>query len=101
MTRDARPRGDQALVAAGAVRSATPRPFSAQLPTFDCIDVIHVTDAVRARTARPFPHEPIRTLDAIPLATAEALGEPPQLVTIVTREARVQRDAEALGYVVE
>jgi predicted nucleic acid-binding protein len=63
--------------------------------------VVAVTDAVLARVARPFPVEPIRTLDAVHLATAEQLGEPPQLVTIVTRDARVRDNARALGYAVE
>jgi predicted nucleic acid-binding protein len=63
--------------------------------------VVAVTDAVLARVRRPFPVEPIRTLDAVHLATAELLGEPPQLVTVVTRDARVRENARALGYVVE
>ena len=36
--------------------------------------VVAVTDAVLARVRRPFPVEPIRTLDAVHLATAELLG---------------------------
>lgn len=64
-------------------------------------DVVAVTDAVLSRAGRPFPVEPIHTLDAIHLATAELLSEPPQLVTIVTRDARVGDNARALGYVVE
>ncbi|PYR59634.1 MAG: hypothetical protein DMF91_14320 [Acidobacteria bacterium] len=64
-------------------------------------DVVAVTDAVLARAGRPFPVEPIRTLDAVHLATAELLGEPPQLVTIVTRDTRVRDNARALGYAVE
>jgi predicted nucleic acid-binding protein len=56
--------------------------------------------AVLERVRRPFPREPIRTLDAVHLATADALGEPPQLVTIVTRDDRVRENARALGYVV-
>ena len=63
--------------------------------------VVAVTEAVLTRVRRPFPIEPIRTLDAVHLATAEMLGEPPALVTIVTRDARVQENAEALGYSVE
>jgi predicted nucleic acid-binding protein len=43
----------------------------------------------------------VRTLDAVHLATAEALGEPPSLVTIVTRDSRVRDNATALGYGVE
>ena len=62
--------------------------------------IVGVTDAVLTRAGRPFPKEPIRTLDAVHLATAELLGEPPQLVTIVTRDARVRENARALGYAV-
>lgn len=54
-----------------------------------------------APVQRPFPVEPIRTLDAIHLATAELLDEPPQLVTIVTRDERVRANAQALGYGIE
>ena len=62
--------------------------------------VVAVTDAVIARVRRPFPIEPIRTLDAVHLATAELLGEPPPLMTIITRDDRVRHNAEALGYCV-
>jgi predicted nucleic acid-binding protein len=63
--------------------------------------VVAVSDAVLTRVGRPFPVEPIRTLDAVHLATAELLGEPPPLVTVVTRDARVGDNARALGYAVE
>ncbi len=63
--------------------------------------VVAVTDSVLARAGQPFPIEPIRTLDAVHLATAELLGEPPQLVTMVTRDRRVKENAEALGYATE
>jgi hypothetical protein len=62
--------------------------------------VVAVSDDVLRRVARPFPVEPIRTLDAVHLATAELLGEPPPLVTVVTRDARVRDNARALGYTV-
>ena len=61
-------------------------------------DVMAVTDAVLTRAGRPLPVEPVRTLDAIHLATVELLGEPPQLVTVLTRDARVRDNARALGY---
>lgn len=64
-------------------------------------DLFQVTDGILARVGRPFPVEPIRTLDGVHLATAEALGEPPQLVTIVTRDRRVRDNAQAMGYIVE
>lgn len=63
--------------------------------------LVAVTDTVLARVRRPFPVEPIRTLDAVHLATAELLGEPPPLVTVVTRDVRVRATAESLGYAVE
>ena len=62
-------------------------------------DLVAITDVVLERAGRPFPVEPVRTLDAIHLATAELLGEAPQLVTVLTRDARVRANARALGYV--
>jgi hypothetical protein len=62
--------------------------------------LVAVTDAVLARARRPFPVEPIRTVDAVHLATAELLGEPPPLMTLVTRDSRIRENAEALGYAV-
>jgi predicted nucleic acid-binding protein len=63
--------------------------------------VVAVTDEVLTRVRRPFPVEPVRTLDAVHIATAELLGEPPQLMTIVSRDHRVRDNAKALGYAVE
>jgi predicted nucleic acid-binding protein len=63
--------------------------------------VVAVTDEVLARVRRPFPVEPVRTLDAVHIATFESLGEPPQLMAIVTRDDRVRENAKALGYSVE
>ena len=63
--------------------------------------IVSVTETILTRAGRPFPVEPIRTLDAIHLATAEALGDPPALVIIVTRDIRVRENAAALGYPVE
>jgi uncharacterized protein len=64
-------------------------------------DVVAITGAVLARAGRPFPLEPVRTLDGIHLATAESLGESPQLITIITRDNRIIENAKALGYAVE
>jgi predicted nucleic acid-binding protein len=63
--------------------------------------LVAVTDAVLTRVRKSFPIEPIRTLDAVQLATAELLGEPPPLVVLVTRDVRVRENATALGYAVE
>ena len=62
--------------------------------------LIAVTDTILLRAGRPFPIEPVRTLDAIHLATLESLGEVPQLVTVVTRDVRVAENAQAFGYAV-
>src|SRR5262245_66630942 len=64
-------------------------------------DVVAVTDGVLARVGRTFPVEPVRTLDAVHLATVELLGEAPELMTIVTREGRGRANAAAAGYAVE
>jgi predicted nucleic acid-binding protein len=63
--------------------------------------VVAVTDDILARARRPFPVEPVRTLDAVHIATVESLGEPPQLMSVVTRDHRVRDNAKALGYPVE
>ncbi|MFN2602299.1 MAG: type II toxin-antitoxin system VapC family toxin [Gemmatimonadaceae bacterium] len=63
--------------------------------------ILVLSGDVLIRAGRPFPAEPIRTLDAIHLATLEQLGGAPQLVTILTRDARVRENALALGYNVE
>ena len=63
--------------------------------------IVDINSAVLARVGRPFPVEPVPTLDAVHLATAELLDEPPQLVTILTRDARVRDNARALGYSIE
>ena len=86
----ARLTADEEQAAAGALRRFE----------FRCY-VVGVTGAVLARVRRPFPIEPIRTLDAVHLATTELIDEPPPLVVVVTRDIRVRQNAEALGYAVE
>lgn len=61
-------------------------------------ELMAVSDEVLQRAARPFPVEPIRTLDAIHLSSIELLGEPPQLLMVVTRDSRVSDNARAMGH---
>ena len=94
----------RALLRARVTRRITPddeRRALRALRTFErrCA-VVSVTEAVLTRAGRQFPVEPIRSLDGIHLATLELLGEAPQLVTVVTRDERVARNARALGYAV-
>ena len=63
--------------------------------------VLPVTDDVLVRVGKPFPVEPVRTLDAIHLATAAALADEPQLLTILTRDERIRANALATGYAIE
>jgi predicted nucleic acid-binding protein len=95
----------RAIIRARATGRLTPADEQAAvraLRTFErrCF-IVDVDRAVLARVRRPFPIEPIRTLDAVHLATTELLGEAPQVVTVVTRDVRVRDNARALGYMVE
>jgi predicted nucleic acid-binding protein len=87
---------------AGRLTAADERAAVRALRTFErrCF-IVDADRDVLARVRRPFPVEPIRTLDAVHVATAELLGEAPQVMTIVTRDDRVRDNARALGYVVE
>jgi predicted nucleic acid-binding protein len=88
--------------AAGRLTPADEQAAVRALRTFErrCF-ILDVDRAVLARVRRPFPIEPLRTLDAVHLATTELLGEAPQVLTIVTRDVRVRDNARALGYIVE
>jgi predicted nucleic acid-binding protein len=88
--------------AAGRLTADQERAAVRALRRFErCCFLVAVTDAILTRVRRPFPIEPIRTLDAVHLATTELLGEPPPLIVVVTRNVRVRENAHALGYTVE
>jgi predicted nucleic acid-binding protein len=94
----------RALIRARAAGRISQREERSALRTFQrfarrCASIA-VTEEILARAARPFPVEPIRTLDAIHLATIESMSDVPQLVTVVTRDDRIARNARALGYAV-
>lgn len=63
--------------------------------------IVSATETIPAKAACSFPVEPLRTSEAIHLATAEALGDPSALLVIVTRDLRVRENATALGHPVE
>lgn len=64
-------------------------------------EIVAIGEEVMERVGRAFPVEPIRTLDAIHLATADLIGESPALISIVTRDVRIRQNALAMGYTVE
>jgi uncharacterized protein with PIN domain len=59
--------------------------------------VMAVSEEVLARTSRPFPVEPVRTLDAIHLATALAFMKALPDLRILSFDARILENARALG----
>jgi len=58
---------------------------------------MRVSDEVLARAARAFPVEPVRTLDAIHLATALEFASTFPDLRVLSFDARVRSNAEALG----
>lgn len=86
------------LVATGVVEAqvgdASWARYSATIPYWHFYGV---TDGVLARASQPFPREPVRTLDAIHLATAAlfALEVTPPIVLSVDHQLRA--NAQALG----
>lgn len=63
--------------------------------------IVDIDTDVLARIRRPFPLEPVRTLDAIHLATIESRDVEPARVAVVTRDRRIADNARAMGYFVE
>jgi predicted nucleic acid-binding protein len=64
-------------------------------------ETVIIDEQILGRVGRSFPIEPVRTLDAIHLATVETLGAEPGSVTVVTRDTRVRENARALGWSTE
>ena len=56
-----------------------------------------VTDEVLGRAARPFPIEPVRTLDAVHLATALAFARAYPELRVLSFDRRILDNAAALG----
>jgi len=59
--------------------------------------VMTITSDVLARAGRSFPIEPVRTLDAIHLATALAFAEALPDVEVLSLDERVVSNARAMG----
>ena len=61
-------------------------------------EVVPVNDEVLHRTGEEFPVEPVRTLDAVHLATLQMLGEVLPNLDMVSSDERVRLNAQALGF---
>jgi len=57
-----------------------------------------VDESIWLRCARPFPVEPVRTLDAIHLATIERLAGVLERLVVLSTDERVRTNAQALGF---
>ena len=60
-----------------------------------------VTDEVLTRTGESFPIEPLRTLDAVHIATAEFHSREIRSATVLSFDVRVRENAEATGLAVQ
>lgn len=61
-------------------------------------EIVSISDEILKRVEGRFPVEPVRSLDAIHLATIEQLDLPRRSVRILTRDKRIIQNAEATGY---
>ena len=62
--------------------------------------VLGLTDDIMDRALGPFPAEPVRTLDALHLATADVARQSLGALTMLSLDQRVRRNAAALGLAV-
>ena len=83
---------------AGAAERAGARALLAELSTRWTL--VELDAAVRARAGQPFPIEPLRTLDALHLATALELVHVLGPLRILSTDARIAANAQALGLAV-
>jgi predicted nucleic acid-binding protein len=60
-------------------------------------EIVPINDEVLQGTGEEFPVEPVRTLDAIHLATMQLLAEALPELEVVSADERVRENAKALG----
>ena len=85
--------------ALGELRPGRASEMRSQLAAYSASwSVVELDDEILERARRPFPQEPIRTLDAIHLASALAIRETVGPVSLLTLDARVRRSAYELGF---
>lgn len=62
--------------------------------------VLDISDLVADRARAAFPREPVRTLDALHLASALVFAEALGAVRVLSLDARVRENAVALGFAI-
>ena len=60
-------------------------------------NVLRTGAVIMNRARRPFPHEPLRALDALHLATALRIAEFQPDLQVLTFDRRIRSNAAALG----
>jgi predicted nucleic acid-binding protein len=60
--------------------------------------ILRVTPAIVARARQPFPEEPIRTLDALHVASALHASNAVPDLALLSLDARIRRVASGLGF---
>jgi predicted nucleic acid-binding protein len=64
-------------------------------------ELLEISSQILERVGRPYALEPLRALDAIHIATIEAISDHPNQTTVITRDRRIRENALALGCRVE
>jgi predicted nucleic acid-binding protein len=62
--------------------------------------LLALDEQIVERARRPFPSEPVRTLDAIHLATALTARKAVPDIAVLTLDARIRQAADRLGFIV-
>lgn len=85
----------------GRLDAAGLREAGQRLATFErSCEVMAVTEDVLVRAREDFPHEPVRSLDAIHLASIRLLDEQLGGFEVASCDVRVRRNATAFGFTV-
>jgi predicted nucleic acid-binding protein len=83
----------------GRLDGPAAREASQRLTAFErSCAVVAITDEVLSRAREELPEEPIRTLDAIHVATVRLLDEQLGGFEVASCDERVRRNVEALGF---
>jgi uncharacterized protein len=60
--------------------------------------LVHLRDEILERARRPFPKEPIRTLDALHLASALVLRSAVSGLALLSLDERIRSNAKEIGF---
>lgn len=92
-------RGLRRAAATGRVRANASLRLHAMIDTASARWTLHAIDPeIVHRSRRSFPHEPVRALDAIHLATALAVRNLRPDIQVLSFDERIRDNAAALGF---